>query len=228
MKDIHGQAILDFLEGERSAPLIIHNNYDTPEEMNVEVFFRDELDFTVIEHLALMQSTGEVLDVGAGAGAITLALQRKNLAVTALENSPGCITAMEIGGVKKCIQEDYKVHQGSYDTILVLMNGLGLAGKLKEVPHFLRQCMSLLNKGGQLLIDSSDIDYLYESGVAKPTGYYGEVRYRYEYKNQFGDWFDWVYVDPYTLQSITEELGLSMEVLHSDETAQYLARITAG
>ena len=226
MKDIHGQAILDFLKGDHSAPLIIHNNYDTPEEMDVEVFFRNELDFTVIEHLVLMESKGTVLDVGAGAGAITLALQRKNLAVTALENSPGCVEVMQKLGVHRCLQKDLQKHQATYDTVLVLMNGLGLAGKLDDVPNFLNRCMAMLNEGGQLLIDSSDIDYLYDSLIEKPSGYYGEVRYRYEYKGQFGDWFDWVYVDPTTLKSITEKLNYHMELLHQEETAQYLARIT--
>jgi hypothetical protein len=106
------------------------------------------------------------------------------------------------------------------------MNGLGLAGKLAHVPTFLNKCMSLINEGGQLLIDSSDISYLYQDGIKPPADYYGEVQYQYEYKGQKSDWFDWVYVDPHKLASIVQTTGLKMEILHTDEHDQYLSRIT--
>lgn len=226
MKDLHGKAILDYYQGDESASLLIHNNYDTPEEMPVEVFFRNELDFTVLENLALIESKGKVLDIGAGAGALALALQSREFDVYALENSPGCIHVMKQSGVKNCIYQDYQQHRGSYDTVLILMNGLGLAGTLQKVPDFLKKCMSLLRSDGQLLIDSSDIGYLYEKGIERPGGYHGEIRYRYEYKGEKGDWFDWVYVDQETLTSIIHQLGLKVDILMTDENDQYLARIT--
>ena len=226
MKDLHGRAILDYYQGDESASLLIHNNYDTPEEMPVEVFFRNELDFTVLENLALIESKGKVLDIGAGAGALSLTLQSRGFDVYALENSSGCIEVMKQSGVKNYIHQDYQQHRGSYNTVLILMNGLGLAGRLQRVPDFLKKCMSLLQSDGQLLIDSSDIGYLYQKDIEKPSGYHGEVRYQYEYKGEKGDWFDWVYVDQQTLTSIIHQLGHKVDILMTDENDQYLARIT--
>lgn len=226
MKDIHGQAILDYFHNNRSDTLIIHNNYEKPEEMPVEVFFRNELDFTVLENLAIMEASGKVLDLGAGAGAISLALQRNAMDVAAIENSPGCVEVMSKSGVEKTVLEDFEKHHFKYDTIIALMNGLGMAGTLANVPSFLQKLISMLNTGGQLLIDSSDISYLYENGLKKPGRYYGEVQYQYEYKGKKGDWFDWVYVDQQTLQNMVNQMGLQMEVLHTEETGQYLCRIT--
>lgn len=226
MKDLHGKAILDYYKGEEEATLLIHTSYGEVEEMPVEVFFRDELDFTTLEHLALIESRGKVLDVGAGAGAHALALQSRSIDVVALEYSPGCVEVMQKSGVEQVVFGDYRTHTGKYDTALVLMNGLGLAGTIEEVPAFLKKCMSLLNPEGQLLIDSSDINYLYEDGLAKPAGYYGEVRYQYEYMGEKGDWFDWVYVDQMSLERIVSELGLTLEILLTDENDQYLARIS--
>lgn len=226
MKDLHGKAILDYFHGDQSTGLTIHNNYDTPEEMPAEVFFRDELDFTTLEHLALIECKGKVLDLGAGAGAHSLVLQEREFDVTAIENSPGCIEVMQQLGVKNSIHEDFKKHYGTYDTILILMNGLGLAGTLAQVPDFLSECLRLLAAEGQILIDSSDITYLYQGGIKPPSSYSGDVKYQYEYKGQKGDWFDWVYVDIPTLEQITNRLNLELEILLEDENDQYLARIS--
>lgn len=226
MKDLHGQAILDYYKGQEDVSLWIHNNYDEPEEMPVEVFFRDEMDFSVLENLALIECKGKVLDLGAGAGALSLVLQNRAFDVTALENSPGCVQVMQQSGVQKCVMADLTGHQATYDTVLAMMNGIGLAGTLDKVPAFLRKCMSLLEDDGQLLIDSSDIRYLYEDGITPPAAYHGEVRYQYEYKGHKGDWFDWVYVDASTLLATITQTGLQGEILHTDETGQFLCCVT--
>ncbi|REE02086.1 class I SAM-dependent methyltransferase [Marinoscillum furvescens] len=226
MKDLHGQAIRDYYRNQTTHPLVLHNSYDDPEEMSVEVFFREEEDLSVLEHLALIEAKGSVLDLGAGAGAHALILESRGFDVTALENSPGCIEVMKQSGVTKVIDQNYQEHSATYDTVLVLMNGLGLAGTLQGLTPFLRKCKSLLRPGGQLLIDSSDISYLYECGVDRPKGYYGEVRYCYEYKGEMGEWFDWLYVDQKTLATYVRQAGMQLEILHTEETDQYLARIT--
>ncbi|MCV9385717.1 methyltransferase domain-containing protein [Reichenbachiella ulvae] len=225
MKDLHGQAILDYYKKEDASPLLLHNSYGETEEMPVEVFFREHEDFTELENTAIGACYGSILDLGAAAGAHALFLQALKFDVTALDISPGCIDTLRMSGMKKFSNDDYKKHKGKYDTILLLMNGLGLAGKLDQVPALLKHCQSLLKEGGQILADSSDISYLYEDGTPMPDGYFGEVRYQYEYKNQKGDWFDWVYVDQDKLKEITSELGLNMEILFTDENDQYLAKI---
>ncbi len=224
MKDIHGQAVIDYFEGNEEATLLLHNSYGDPEEIPAEVFFRTELDFTTLEHLALITCQGKVLDLGAGAGAHSHVLQSRGFDVVAIDNSPGCIHVMKRMGIPNHILGEYQDHHDKYDTILVLMNGLGLAGKLDLVPSFLKKCITLLNPDGQLLIDSSDINYLYED-APKTDGYYGEVSYQYEYLGEKGDWFDWVYVDQKSLESITNGLGLQLEILMTDENDQYLARV---
>ncbi len=226
MKDLHGKAIVDFYQGKNSSPLLLHTSYGTVEEMSVEVFFREEEDLSVLDLLALIECKGKVLDLGAGAGVHSLILASRGFEVIALENSPGCVEVMEQSGVPKVVKRDFRKHDNKYDTVLMLMNGLGLAGKLDGVKPLLLQCMKLLKKGGQLLVDSSDISYLYDGDVPRPEGYFGELRYQYEYKGEKGDWFDWVYVDQQTLVQLAEEIDLEVEILHTDENDQYLARIT--
>lgn len=226
MKDIHGKAIVDYYQRKAKSPLYLHTSYGETDEMPVEVFFREEEDLSVIELLALVECQGKVLDLGAGTGVHSLILQSRGFDVYALDNSPGCVEVMAQSGVSKIVREDYRMHSEKYDTVLILMNGLGLAGKLNGVKPMLEKCRKMLRKGGQILVDSSDISYLYESDIPKPEGYYGEIRYQYEYKNEKGDWFDWVYVDQDSFSKIIKTMGLEAEVLHTEETDQYLMRIT--
>ncbi len=225
LKDVHGHAILDFFVGNPKGPLIIHNNYDVAEEMPVEVFFRNEEDFTSLEHIALQHCHGSIMDLGAGAGAHSLVLQEMGKEVYAIENSPGCVEVMQRAGISNVLFTDYRKHNRKYDTILVMMNGLGLAGTLQHVNTFISSLLKMLHPGGQLLMDSSDIAYLYQEKIQPPIGYYGEVRYQYEYDGVKGEWFDWVYVDPATLGSILKKMKLNFEILATDPNDQFLFRI---
>ena len=125
------------------------------------------------------------------------------------------------------ILEDYKVHDGKYDTLLLLMNGIGIAGTLNEIPEFLNSCKRLLNPGGQIILDSSDIKYLYEDNpdIEVPYPYYGDIQYQYEYKSHKGEWFDWVYADRDMLGQIVADADMNMEIITEDEFDQYLAKI---
>ena len=227
MKDIHGRAIRDFYQNKPDSTLLLHTSYGETEEMPVEMFFREEEDLSVLENLALIECSGRILDIGAGAGAHALMLQARDLEVYALENSPGCVEVMRLSGVTHVIEQDYQQHNQTYDTILLLMNGLGIAGRLSNVSNLLKTLSKMLNESGQILVDSSDIGYLYEEDDLEPDPeYYGNIQYQYEYKGNKGDWFDWVYVDQETLQGEVAKAGLELEILYTDENDQYLARIT--
>lgn len=228
MKDIHGQAIVDYHNGNTKSKLIINNSYDDPEEMPVEVYFRTPEQFPELEKKALSACSGKILDIGAAAGANVLALQEAGQEVYALELSEGCVDTMRQRGVKNVILEDYRQHRQKYDTLLLLMNGIGIAGTLNEIPDFLKTCRGLLNPGGKIILDSSDIKYLYEDNpdFEVPYPYYGDIRYQYEYEGKQGEWFDWVYADQEMLGQIVEDAGLTLEVLFEDEYDQFLAKIS--
>jgi 2-polyprenyl-3-methyl-5-hydroxy-6-metoxy-1,4-benzoquinol methylase len=227
ISDLQGQAILDHYQNRFQSPLLLHNSYGEPEDMPIDVFFREEEDLSVLELLALIECKGSVLDIGAAAGVHSLILESRGFDVSAMDLSPGCCEVMKASGISRVLQEDYRKHAIKYDTLLLLMNGLGIAGNLDGIQPFLQKCKKLLKPGGQVLVDSSDISYLYEEGLSKPDGYYGEIRYRYEYKKQLGEWFEWIYLDSVTLKKEVKVAGMQLEILHTDENDQYLARITA-
>lgn len=195
--------------------------------MPVAEFFRQPIDFPELEHIALSLCDGRVLDVGAGAGSHALFLQKRGMDVTALERSPLAGTVMRARGVEQVITADFFEYQGTrYDTLLFLMNGIGLAGTIDGLKKLLDHCKTLLTDGGQLLFDSSDITYLYADGsVERPMGYYGEIRYQYAYKGSRSAPFNWLFIDQDTLVRIAQPLGWVVQVIYEDGNDQYLARM---
>lgn len=226
MNDVLGQAIYDYWQRQRSSKLWINNKYGPKEEMPVETYFREEDDMPDIEWMALEQCRGKVLDIGAGAGSHALFLQRQGVYVTAMDISPLCVKVMQERGVNKVLAGDiYSFSIGKYDTLLLLMNGIGLAGTIDGLKELLIHLKKLLNTGGQILFDSSDIAYLYQGNLPE-LGYYGEIDYQYTYKQLKTEWFKWLYIDEHTLQSVAAECGYLMDVLIEDEFNQYLTRLT--
>ena len=223
--DVFGEALKDYFLHQFKDPLILHNSYGEPEEMPVEVFFREEEDLPGLEKFALGACRGKILDIGAGAGSHALILQERNHEVTALEISPLAVQIMHQLGVDKVINADIRTFTGQkYDTLLLMMNGIGLVETLEGLRHFLQHARTLLLPEGQLLMDSSDISYLYED-LPRPHHYYGEIRYQYEYKKVKGNWFGWLYVDQETLIEVATSEGWLTQVIYENDDDQYLARL---
>lgn len=227
-RDVYGEALIEFHEkGQLKNPLLLHSTYGDIEEMPIEVFFREEEDFPELEFIALSLCDGKVLDVGAGAGAHALYLQNKGFEVTALEISPSACNIMMQRGVQKIIQEDFfELKDKQYDTLLFLMNGIGLAKSLDGFRQLLAHAKTLLTDKGQLLFDSSNISYLYdEYRIQRPSYYFGEIGYQYEFNGTKGAPFNWLYIDQETLIKIAHEESWVVQVLYEDENDQYLVRM---
>lgn len=224
--DIYGKALSDFYNNRSHKTLWINNTYGEPEEMPIEVFFRGQEEMPEIELLALKKCRGKILDIGAGAGSHALILQQSGFDVSALELSGTACHIMEKRGVKKIINSNiFEFGSQKFDTLLLLMNGIGLSRTINGLKAFLNHARTLLNEGGQLIFDSSDITYLYDE-VEMPTDrYFGELEYQYQYDRINGDWFKWLYVDKDSLIKIAREQNWQCEILLEDDYSQYLAQL---
>lgn len=224
--DVFGNALQDQFTNGPADTLWLHNSYDEPEEMPVDIFFRTEEEMPDIELEAMDLCEGRVLDVGGGAGSHALILQERGFDVIALDISPLAVNIMKARGIAHAVEGDIFTYDGEkFDTLLFLMNGIGLTGTVEGFKSFLTHAKTLLNEDGQLLFDSSDITYLYDGTEIPSDKYYGEVSYQYEYKGEKGDWFNWVYIDPQLLKKIAKELGWECHLLFDDGQDQYLAEM---
>lgn len=229
--DPMGRAIADYqLTGTADRLRVFSPMFDE-DEIPLATLFRTYEEMPETERKALDMTRGKTLDVGAGSGCHSLVLQGRGVDVTAIDISPLSVETMRQRGVKKVVEQDFFTVGGKYDTILMLMNGIGIVGTLERMPEFFRHLDKILATGGQVLCDSSDISYVFEdeNGLIDypDTGhYYGELSYRMQYKDTIGEPFDWLYIDAETLRKEAEENGYAVEVVAVGEHFDYMARIT--
>lgn len=235
MKDLFGKAMLDYHTGNKPENLITETSISEEDVLEVSYLFRSFEEMPVLEQKALQLAAGKVLDVGCGAGSHSLYLQHeKKLPVTAIDLSENAVKVCQLRGVNDAkVQDVMKLSGEKYDTILLLMNGAGMCGKLKNISKFLTHLKSLLNENGQVLVDSSDIIYMFDEDedggkwIPGDTEYYGEVAYTVSYKGETEKPFDWLYIDYNTLQNAAQANGLDCELVLEGEHFDYLARLTA-
>ena len=230
-KDPMGAAIRDYyLKGKASRLRVFSPDFDE-DEMPVPTLFRNFKEMSPLEQKALELSKGKILDVGAGSGCHSLALQEMGKNVVAIDISPLSVQTMKDRGVKVVKEINFFQIEGEFfDTILMLMNGAGIIGKIDKLPVFFSHIKSLLAPDGILLLDSSDLCYLYEEEdgsfmIDLNDNYYGEMEYYMQYKDIKGDQFPWLYIDFNTLQMYAEENGFKAELILLGDHYDYLAKI---
>lgn len=234
MKDLFGKAILDFQTNNTPENLITETSISEEDEMSVSYLFRDFTEMPKLEQRALELAKGKVLDVGCGAGSHGLYLQNvRNLDVTAIDISKNAIEACQLRGLTSAKVTnilDLDPNE-KFDTILLLMNGTGIFGTLKKTTKYLQKLKNLLRPNGQILIDSSDIIYMFdedEDGAYEipANGYYGELEFSLSYKGEKEHPFPWLYLDYNTLQNVAFANGLQCELVLEGEHYDYLAKLS--
>ena len=232
MKDLMGRAIWDYYHNDNPEDLQTETSISELDELPVDYLFRDFDEMNKIEQKALKLAIGKVLDIGAGAGSHSLYLQNeKKLEVTALDISPKSIEVCKLRGIKNAVAENMlHFSEGNFDTILLLMNGTGIFQSLNVIDIYLKKLHSLLSSKGQILIDSTDILYMFDEdedgGFYIPAdGYYGELDYIVHYKGESEEPIKWLYLDFNTLKNAAENNGFKIEKVLQDEDS-YLAKLT--
>lgn len=231
--DIFGNAIKNYFhEGDRQ-DIIVHSPDFDDDVIPVHYLFREYREMPPLEQKALEECSGKVLDVGCGAGSHALYLQnKKQLEVTGIDSSEGAIEICRLRGLKdarKMLFEDFE--EAGFDTILLLMNGTGIVGQMKNLDGFFRKLKELLSPGGQVLIDSSDLSYLFDPDqdggiwVNPSEGYYGELTYSLSYKDQTSSEFNWLYMDFNSLHLAASRNGFRCKLLQEGEHYNYLAKL---
>ena len=229
-KDPMGSAIADYFAKGRAAKLRVFSSQFEEDEIPAEQLFRTFDEMPELEQEALRLASGKILDCGAGSGCHALALQEMGKEVEAIDISSLSVEVMQKRGVRQAYQINLfdENYLQKFDTILMLMNGSGIIGKLENMGAYFAKMKQLLNPGGCIYMDSSDLRYLFEDEdgsflVDLAAGYYGEIDFRMQYKQIKGEPFDWLYVDFQTLSYYAAENGFKAELVKEGEHYDYLA-----
>lgn len=226
--DIFGKAIFAYFHDKDETNIIVHSPDFDDDVIPVPYLFREFSEMPEIEQQALKACYGKVLDVGCGAGSHSLYLQnKKKLEVTAIDTSKGAIEICRLRGVKNAENLNFfELKDQQFDTILMLMNGTGIIGNLKNLNSFFKHLESILKPGGQLLIDSSDLSYLQDDDDEDfGNKYIGELQFQLSYKGEKSDSFDWLYIDFDSLKHIADYNNFDCELLKKGPHYDYLARL---
>lgn len=228
-KDPLGQIILDYSKDKTDRFITVESDICDDDFIDASYLFRSYEEMPKIEQMALEHCSGDILDIGGGAGVHAKHLQGQGLNVKAIDVSPGSVEYMKSQGLEAEVQDFFEVTE-QYDTLLMMMNGIGIAGSLKNLERTLLQAKKMMRENGQLLFDSTDIKYLYmddDGGmwIDLNTEYYGNFNFKMHYEDQSTDWFKWLYIDFDKLQESATKLNLKVEKLF-EEDYQFLARIT--
>ena len=230
--DPMGAAIHDYFKNAKSERLRVFSPDFEEDEIPVATLFRNKAQMSVIERKALEYCHGKILDVGAGSGCHSIVLKQAGKEVSAIDISPLSVQVMQERGLRAFEYDLFDpAFDERYDTILLLMNGAGIIGRIERLGAFFERMKQLLLPGGSVLMDSSDLKYLYEeedgSFLIDLNGkYYGEIEYQMQYKDIVGSPFDWLYIDFDTLAYYAAQNGFKTELLVEGEYYDYLARLT--
>ncbi len=226
------KAFYDYLKGDKEAKIVVNINKFEADDIPISYFFRSFAEMPLLEQKALDLCSGKILDIGAGSGIHSLHLQSFGKDITALDIQSGFVDIMKKRGLKKVIHSDiFDYNQEKFDTLLMLMNGIGFTKNFKGLESFFNSAKRLLNPGGQIILDSSDLLYLYEEEDGTYTlnlndEYYGEVEYQIEYEGVKDEPFRWLYSDYYNLSQYAEQAGFNCEKIYEDDHYCYLAKLT--
>ena len=231
INDVYGKAMLDYYHGKK-VKLLTYSSIAGKDELPLAHLFRSYEEMPALEQMALKLSKGKILDLGCGAGSHSICLEQNKLDVKSIDISPGAIEVCKLRGLKNVFSQDlWELKNEKFDTIIGLMNGIGICGTLIKLPAFLTHLKSLLTDNGQVLIDSSDLVYMFEDeegeiDIPKSESYYGEVQFYLEYEDQKSPKFDWLYVDYTKLETYAAEAGLNCEMICEGGHYDFLVRLS--
>jgi 2-polyprenyl-3-methyl-5-hydroxy-6-metoxy-1,4-benzoquinol methylase len=233
LNDPLGQAVFEYYTTKKAKKLKVYSNIVETDEIPVPYLFRTFNQMPPLEQKALKLCRGKVLDVGAAAGPHSLWLKAQNFEVFPIDVSELAVKTMQLQGLTEARQINFfdLKTDNKFDTLLFLMNGIGIAGTLNELPLFFEKCKQLLEPNGQVILDSSDIIYLFgdeKNGyqIDLNADYYGQVTYQMSYGSIKGNQFTWLFIDFNTLLQMARQSGFTCELVLKGSHFDYLARLS--
>ncbi|MDN6310706.1 MAG: class I SAM-dependent methyltransferase [Flavobacteriaceae bacterium] len=225
--DVFGLAVESFYENQDTAPIEVHvKDFDT-DLIPVDYLFRNYDEMPMIEKTAIDLAKGKVLDVGCCAGSHLLELKKRNHNVFGIDISEKSVDVCQKRGLAQVVQKDFfKLDQPdfkNFDTIFLLMNGIGIVKRVDQLNSFFSQLKTLIKPDATIYLDSTDLSYLFDTDEF--PHYYGEMSYQISYKNQCSPIFEWLYLDFGSLKKSAERNGFNCCFLMQDSES-YLAKLS--
>jgi SAM-dependent methyltransferase len=177
-----------------------------------------------------------VLDVGCGAGRTSVELQRRGIAVTGLDVSPGAIEIARKRGLRDTVLntvDGYARASVRYDTFLLLGNNVGLLESRERAPVFLSALAALANPGARIVAQGTDpygttdpvhLSYHERNRARGRLG--GQLRLRLRYRMLATEWFDYLVCSSAELSDLVAGTPWRLDLIDDADRPYYLAILT--
>jgi SAM-dependent methyltransferase len=230
--DTYSQALSNYHSGKGPDTFTIIRDDDFTSTVPVGMFF-DTKSFSNIETMALSSCLGKTLDIGAGVGRHSTELQRTGVDVTGIDISKTAVEIMNERGIHKTICCDIFHFSGpEFHTLLMLMNGIGIAGNPQKLDQLLTACHDLLTIDGEIFVESIDVlksndttHKNYRDRNVSNSNYSGQQNLRIDYDGVLGSWFEWLHLTFVELTRHAEANQFEAELMIDEDDGRYLARL---
>lgn len=226
--ELYARAMLDHWLGKKVVvEMEREDGYRKPSSM--ETYFASASKWSRLERDAMLLVRGRVLDLGCGPGRHALFLQRRGFDVVGVDASPTQVALARIRGVEQVYPgtvQRLPRGLGTFGTVIMMGNNLGLAGDLPRMRRFLRDLRAITREGAQLIGHSRvpgtwyphHLSYIKENiRRGRPPGL---LTLRVRYKGRVGDWFDLLLLSPEDLGRLAHGSGWDLvRVLRDGGTA---------
>ena len=221
--DAFGKALLDHHTG-----VVVTNTIERDDgyedSHDVAQYFSDFDGFPDPEKRGLEHASGRVLDIGVGAGRVSLHLQDEGVDVVGIDISDGALRVSRERGVRQLLHMsacDLEFGSGSFDTAVAFCNNFGLCGSMDGVIGMMERLHDILSQDGVFVAESvhptdtdneSHLKY-HESNAAegRPPG---QVTLRLRHGDDVGDWFDLLMVTPEEMRHLCDITGFEIETVY--------------
>jgi SAM-dependent methyltransferase len=216
--DAYGAMITAFHESGEAVEIIERDDgYIAASRFGPKIYFAPLRNWFKNERAAIRFARGRVLDVGAGAGRVSLHLQQRGQSVVAIDNSPGAVELMRRRGVRDArviAIEDLGPDLGTFDSVVMFGNNIGLLGGRAKGRRLLRRLHDLTSDRGRIVGSSTRV---YDTEDPVHLAYHernrnrgrmsGLIRLRIRFGTLASPWFDYLMLPPEELEELARPAG---------------------
>ena len=234
-KDAFGREIYDYYQGKGGFEVVETETGYVDLSSGPSNYFYEYNDWPACEKKAIKFAKGKVIDIGSGAGRVTLYLQEQKLDVLGIDNSPLAIKVCKKRGVKKA--KAISITQlsrrlGLFDTIVMFGNNFGLFANRTRARWLLKRFYNMTSPQARIIAQSLDPydtdnpDHLAYHKLNRARGRMsGQVRIRVRYQKYTSDWFEYLLVSKDEMQQLLKGTGWKVKRFIDSKGPCYMAII---